>query len=78
MCVILQVHKHENENALCFFKIVTTLESADNFVSQNIRCSPVLKAAELRSGAFLMTIFGETQGTAGAVSLRAHSDKSRG
>lgn len=33
--------------------------------------------AEWRSGVFLMTIFGETWGTAGAESLRSQSEKSR-
>lgn len=59
-CVIPQVHKR-NENELHYSKIVTTLKSAGNSISQQIQSS----VKESRSGAFLMTIFGEMQWTAG-------------
>lgn len=70
MYVIPQIQKcNENQDELCLCKIVTG--SAGNSLSQEIRRFPMWKTAESRSGALLMTIFGETQETEGAVSLRS-------
>ena len=71
MCVI-----PKNQNELSLFKTVT-LKSASNSLSQEIQCSQCKKTAKSRSGALPLTIFGETQETEGAVSLRFQNDNSR-